>query len=162
MRSTRGLNQAFQVTALGVLLAWNQTLLGCTAVAAVAADTAVTANTLASTRADVRIADSLEDVEGCRYLRFVRASSAYKGLLLQNMAREKTIAELTEMTRKVGGNVLLLKRSSKGLEGARSEGSAYFCPSPTEPSGVSEAASRPSASGTGDGDVAAPADASTP
>jgi hypothetical protein len=73
------------------------------------------------------------------------------------MAREKTIAELTEMTQKLGGNVLLLKRSSKGFEGAKSEGSAYLCPSPTEASGVAEAASRPAASGTVDGSDAAPA-----
>lgn len=157
MRATRGLTRTLEVLALGGLVAWSETLLGCAAVTAMAVDTAVTASTLASTRADVRIADSLEEVEGCRYLRFVRASSAHRGVLLQDMAREKTIAELTEMTQKLGGNVLLLKRSSKGLEGARAEGSAYLCPSPTEASGVAEAASGPAASGTVDGSEAAPA-----
>lgn len=97
---------------------------------------------LSKSRADIQVTEDAGAVAECKLLKEVRADSSWGGVLFQEKALEKTIADMTKEAADAGANVLLIKSKSKSFSGSRSEGAAYLCPSSrgnAVPSGMADA-----------------------
>ena len=86
---------------------------------------------LAKDRAPVLVTENGNDVVGCEFKKKVEESRAWGGLLLQDDALERVIADLTTETVDAGGNVLLIRKKQKGFMGSSATGEAYRCPDNT-------------------------------
>ena len=70
---------------------------------------------------------------GCEFKKKVEESRSWGGLLLQDDAMERDIADLTTETADAGGNVLLIRKKHKGFMGSSAAGGANRCPDNTAP-----------------------------
>lgn len=82
---------------------------------------------LAKDRAPVLVTENANDVVRCEFKKNVEESRAWGGLLLQDDAMERVIADLTTETVDAGGNVLLIRTKSKGFMGSSAKGEVYRC-----------------------------------
>lgn len=83
---------------------------------------------LAKDRSPIYVTESEKEVLGCESIKNVQESRAWGGLLLQDEALERVIADLTTETAEAGGNVLLIRTKSKGFMGSSAKGEVYRCP----------------------------------
>ncbi len=102
-------------------------LFGCAVALPVGATIAVGEASLRKDRAKIYVTEDENSIKDCEFIKEVRASSYWGGLLFQEKALEKTIADLTYQAAEVGANVLLIKSKSKSFTGSYSEGIAYRC-----------------------------------
>jgi 3-methyladenine DNA glycosylase Tag len=58
----------------------------------------------------------------------VASTTSWGGLLLQNKAQERVIADLTEESAQAGANTLLIRSKRKAFKGSYATGDAYRCP----------------------------------
>ena len=79
-------------------------------------------------RARMLVTENEKDVAGCEFKKEVEESRAWGGLLLQDEAMERVIADLTTETVEAGGNVLLIRKKRKRFMGSSATGEAYRCP----------------------------------
>jgi len=88
---------------------------------------------LAKDRAPVLVTENGKDVVGCEFKMNFEQTRAWGGLLDQDDAMEKVIADLTTETVDAGGNVLLIRRKKKGFNGSSASGDVYRCPDNNAP-----------------------------
>lgn len=112
----------FLIVGLSVISSYG--LSGC----AVAVPTAVGEVYLSKDRAKINVTEDETAIKGCKFIKEVRAKSLWGGLLFQEKALEKTIADITHEAVEAGANVLLIQSKSKSFVGSHSEGVAYLCP----------------------------------
>ncbi len=76
---------------------------------------------------NVTMVSSPASVATCRLLGEVRGDQNMVGGVLAEMAKEDAIAQLKNKTEAMGGNAVLVERSSVGWAGANMAGKAYKC-----------------------------------
>lgn len=91
---------------------------------------------LAKDRAPVLVTENANDVVGCEFKKKVEESRAWGGLLLQDDAIERVIADLTTETVEANGNVLLIRKKQKGFMGSSAIGEVYRCPDNNTPAQI--------------------------
>ena len=79
------------------------------------------------TRAQIYLTENEHDISGCDFIKHVKSSSRWGGLLLQNEALESVISDLTHESAQAGANVLLIRKKSKSMMGSSASGDAYLC-----------------------------------
>jgi len=82
---------------------------------------------LTKDKAKIYVTEDENLIKDCEFIKEVQARSYWGGLLFQQKALEKTIADLTHQAAEVGANVLLIKSKSKSFTGSYSQGIAYRC-----------------------------------
>ena len=99
----------------------------CTVAGPVGASMAIGSMCLNKERARITVTEDEKDTKGCEFVKHVKASTYYGGMLLQEKALEKTISDLTHESVEAGANLLLIRSKHKSFNGSLSEGDAYRC-----------------------------------
>ena len=102
-------------------------LIGCAVAVPVGISMGIGSVYLSKERAPIQVTEDQNYVKGCTFIKQVKASSLWGGMLFQDKALEKTISDLTQESVEAGANVLLIRVKSKTFTGSRSEGDAYRC-----------------------------------
>lgn len=77
--------------------------------------------------APVYLTEDEKEISGCEFLKHVESSTAWGGLALQDEALQRVISDITHETFEAGGDVLLVKETSKSFMGSSASGEAYRC-----------------------------------
>ena len=97
-------------------------------VGSTAATAAVGEASLSKDRANIKVTENESEIKDCKFIKDVQAKSYWGGLLFQDKALEKTIADMTHEATEAGANALFIKNKTKTFGGSNSEGAAYLCP----------------------------------
>lgn len=81
-------------------------------------------------RAPIYVTENEKEIAGCEFVDQVKASTVWGGPVLQDEALERVISDITHDASRVGANILLIKRTSKGFMGSSASGDAYRCKNP--------------------------------
>lgn len=85
------------------------------------------ATTLTNKGAYVRVTNQSEEVQNCKYLGQVSASSSWGGFAATGIGFESAMNELKNKAAEMGANVLLTQVISNTMGGTRMIGDAYYC-----------------------------------
>ena len=85
------------------------------------------ATTLSNKGAFVRVTNQSEEVQNCKYLGQVSASSSWGGFAATGIGFESAMNELKNKAAEMGANVLLTQVISNTMGGTRMIGDAYYC-----------------------------------
>jgi len=118
--------RAFSVVSLLIICCSG--LFGCAMAGSTAATAAIGEASLSKSRAKINITEDESSIKDCKFIKDVQAKSYWGGLLYQDKALEKTIADMTHEATEAGADTLLIKSKTKTFGGSNSEGAAYLCP----------------------------------